>query len=200
MTAPAVRVAAVVLAAGESRRFGGNKLVALLDGRPLLQHVVDAANASAADGVIVVVGHRADDVVAAVRLGRARVVRNDAYASGRSTSLLAGLRAAGQADAIVVVLGDQPGVTAALIDAVVDRQRSTRAPAVISWWNGRRSPPALLHRDLWRELETTSGDVGARDLLAGRDDVAVLDVHDGLGRLKDVDTPEDLARLAAPLR
>jgi len=189
------RVVAVILAAGESRRFGGAKLLAPLEGRPLVQHVIDAANASTLDEVILVVGHAADDVLAAVRLGRARAVVNHDHAAGQSTSLRVGLRAAASADAIVVLLGDQPRVTPALLNAVVERQRTTGAAAVVSSWRGRRSPPTLLRHDLWPELDRLTGDVGAREMLEGRSDVAVLEVTGPLGSLEDIDRPDDLARL-----
>lgn len=196
MRRPVERPAAVILAAGESRRYGEEKLLALLDGRPLAQHVIDAANASGAHDVIVVVGHEADALLAHVTLGRARIVRNAAFAEGQSTSLLAGVRAAAGADAAIVLLADQPRVTARLIDAVIARQRETEAIAVVCERDGRRSPPTLLHRELWPELANLRGDVGARELLARRDDLAVLEVTPELGALDDVDRPSDLARLA----
>ena len=112
MSAPATSVAAIILAAGESRRFGGPKLLASLDGRPLVQHVIDAANASSCEPVVLVVGAGADELLASVRLGRSRVVRNAAYATGQASSLQAGLTAATSADAAVVLLADMPGVRA----------------------------------------------------------------------------------------
>ncbi len=197
MSAPAKRVAALILAAGESRRYGAPKLLAPLEGKPLLQHVLDAAVGSNLATVVLVVGHAADEVLRAVRLGRARAVLNEAYATGQASSLQAGLRAVAEADAVVVLLGDQPRVTPALLDALVERQRSSCAAAVVSSWRGRRSPPTLLHRDLVPALALLSGDVGAREVLADRDDVAVLDVDAPLGSLEDVDRPADLARLSA---
>lgn len=195
MSAPARRVAAVILAAGESRRYGETKLLAPLGGKPLLQHALDAACGSTLAPVVVVLGHMSERVRGALRLGRAQVATNDRYAEGQSTSLRAGLRAAGDADAAVVLLGDQPNVAPALLDALVERQRSTGAAAVVSSWRGRRSPPALLHRDLWPAIERLVGDVGAREIIAGRDDVAVVDVDERLGSLEDIDRPEDLARI-----
>ena len=192
---PVQRAAAVVLAAGASRRFGDAKLLASLGGKPIVQHVIDAANASRAADVLIVIGHRADDLLAAATLGRARVVRNPDHASGQSTSLRAAVRDAGDADAVVVLLADQPGVTAALIDALVATQQETRACAVVCSWQGHRSPPTLLHRSLWPEVDALRGDVGAREILAGRQDVAVLDVAPALARLDDVDRREDLDRL-----
>lgn len=197
MTAPALRVAAVILAAGEAKRFGGQKLLALLGGKPLLQHALDAANASSLAPLALVVGADADAVLAGVALGRARPVHNPAFATGQSSSVQAGLRAVEEADAAVVLLGDQPRVTAALLEALVGRQRECGAAAVVSRWGGKRMPPTLLHRDLWPAVHALSGDVGAREVLTARDDVAVLDVPAALGALDDVDTREDYARLTS---
>jgi molybdenum cofactor cytidylyltransferase len=196
MSAPAKRVAAVVLAAGQGLRFGGQKLLAPLRDRPLLQHALDAANASSLAPVVVVLGADADAVTAGIRLGRARLVHNVDHATGQASSLRVGLRSLDASDAAVVVLGDQPNVTAALLDALVAAQRSSGAPAVVCAQDGRRSPPTLLHRDLWEEVDALRGDTGARDVLARHRDVAVFEVGEGLGRLDDIDTPEDRERLA----
>ncbi|OLC54198.1 MAG: hypothetical protein AUH85_12375 [Chloroflexi bacterium 13_1_40CM_4_68_4] len=195
MSTAARSVAAVILAAGEGRRFGGQKLLAQLEGRPLLQHVLDAANASTLDPLVLVVGADADAVLAHVRLGRARVALNAAFASGQARSLQVGLAQVDDSDAIVVMLGDQPRVTAPLLHALVARQRESGAPAVVSSQAGRRSPPALLHRDLFPEIAALSGDVGAREILARRGDVAIVEVTPSVAALDDIDTPGDKARL-----
>ncbi len=196
MSLPARRIAGVILAAGEGRRFGGQKLLEPLGDRPLVQHAVDAANASSLDPIVLVVGADADEVLARVNVGRARAVRNPDYATGQASSLQAGLGEIGEADAAVVLLGDMPGVTPALLDALVARQRASGSAAVVSVWRGRRMPPTFLHGDLWPAVRALRGDVGARDVLAGRDDVAELEVDAPLGALDDVDTREDHARLA----
>ncbi len=188
-------MAAVILAAGGSRRYGAQKLLVDLDGRPLLQHVIDAATASTARDVVLVVGHASEEVLGAARLGRARSVLNADWASGQASSLRAGLRAVAGADAAIILLGDQPRITPALVDALVERQRETGAVAVISSWNDRRSPPTLLRRELWPSIDGLAGDVGAREILAGRADVAVLEVTPELGTLQDVDTSLDMSRL-----
>src|SRR5712691_10723380 len=105
MSAPAERVAAVVLAAGQGLRFGSQKLLAPLRDRPLLQHALDAANGSSLSPVVVVLGADADAIEAGVRAGRARLVRNDDYATGQASSLRVGLRSLEASDAAVVVLG-----------------------------------------------------------------------------------------------
>ncbi len=196
MSAPAERVAAVVLAAGEGRRFGSQKLLAPLRDRPLLQHALDAANHSALSPIVVVLGANAEVITAGIRSGRAQLVHNPDHATGQASSLQVGLRSLDTNDAVVVVLGDQPNVTAELLDALVAAQRSSGAPAVVCVQDGRRSPPTLLHRDLWEEVDALRGDTGARDVLARHPDVAVFEVADGLGRLDDVDTQEDRERLA----
>lgn len=186
----------MILAAGEARRFGAQKLLAPLDGRPLLQHVIDAANASSLEEIVVVVGADAEAVAAGVWPGRARLVRNDDYASGMASSLQTGLRALDSRNhAALVLLGDMPRVTANLIGDLVARGNKTRATAVISVWRGRRSPPVVLHRSLWPAAFALRGDVGMREILGARADVLELTVTDDLGSLEDVDTPEDHGRL-----
>ncbi len=195
MSAPAERVAAVVLAAGRGLRFGSQKLLAPLGDRPLLQHALDAANGSSLSPIVLVLGADADAIAAGVRAGRARLVRNPDHATGQASSLKVGLRSLDTSDAAVVVLGDQPNVTAALLDALVGAQRSSGAPAVVCVQDGRRSPPTLLHRDLWEEVHGLGGDTGAREVLARHPNVAVFEVPDGLARLDDVDTQADRERL-----
>lgn len=186
----------MILAAGEARRFGAQKLLASLDGRPLLQHVVDAANASSLEEIVVVLGADADAVAAGIQPGRARLVRNDDYASGMASSLQTGLRALDSRNhAALVLLGDMPGVTANLIGDLVARGNKTRATAVISVWRGRRSPPVVLHKSLWPAAFALRGDVGMREILGPRADVLELTVTEELGSLEDVDTPEDHGRL-----
>ena len=189
-----LQIGGVILAAGEARRFGAQKLLAPLDGRPLVQHVIDAANASCLEEVTLVVG--TSDLVAQLDLGRTRVVRNPDPARGLASSLQIGLRALDQRlHAALVLLGDVPGVTATLIDGVVARGRETRASAVVSVWRGRRSPPVVLHKSLWLAAFALEGDIGMREVLAGAD-VLEFAVPDALGSLDDIDTPEDHARVS----
>ncbi len=196
MSAPAERVAAVVLAAGQGRRFGGQKLLAPLGDRPLVQHALDAANASALSPIVLVLGADADAIEGRIRIGRARLLRNPDHATGQASSLRVGLRSLEASDAAVIVLGDQPNVTAALLEALVTLQRTRAAAAVVCSQDGRRSPPTLLHRDLWPAVLDLEGDTGARDVLARRTDVAVYEVDRRAARLDDVDTQEDWRRLS----
>ena len=181
-------IVGLVLAAGAGTRFGATKQLAELDGRALLQHAVDAANAAAGlDRVVVVLGHEADCVRAAIDPGRAEVVVATDWAEGQSGSLRVGLAAAGDAvDAIVVLLGDQPYVTQQAIERVLAARGD--APAVRATYDGAPGHPVVLERSLFAELGALRGDTGARNVLCH---CRVTEVEMGSGG-DDVDTPEQL--------
>lgn len=164
-------VAAIVLAAGSSRRMGQPKQLLPIAGRPLLQHVLDAAAAAAVDEIIVVLGHEAAAIRAAVRLpANARVAVNERHAAGQGTSLACGLAAArGDATAAVVLLGDQPHVTSALVDEVLAAFFAGMAAVVRPVWHdahGAKRPghPVVLARAIWPAVAELVGDGGARVL------------------------------------
>lgn len=187
-------VSAVVLAAGTGSRFGGTKQLATVRGRPLVQHAIDAA-AGEVDEVVVVLGHDADAVEAALALPpHARAVRNPRYAQGQATSLAAGLAACSPGSgAAVVLLADQPGIRPEHVRALVRAYREDPGAAAIRLRFRDGPGPALLARRTWPELAELHGDVGAR---------AWLDAHPGAVRWveldepapADVDRPEDLER------
>jgi molybdenum cofactor cytidylyltransferase len=189
-------IAGVVLAAGGASRFGSPKQLAGLDGVPLLQHAVDAVLAvPAIDPIVVVLGAQAERVRAAVDFGDARTVECADWADGMAASLRCGVEAVGDADWVVVTLGDQPRVTPQVIAAVMDR--ATTAPrgtvAVRATYAGAPGHPVALGRALRGEIAALRGDAGARDVLAGPG-VRTFEA----GRLcdpVDVDTPEQLEAL-----
>lgn len=187
-------LSAVVLAAGEATRFGDTKQVRELDGKPLVQHAVDAAAGAGLGEIVVVVGHDAGRVRAALRLPPSgRVVENPRYAEGLATSLAAGLDACDPAsEGAVVLLADQPGVTARHVRLLADAFRRTGAWLVRLRF--RDGPgPALLSRAAWDEARALSGDVGARALIE-RHPERVVEVRVDAPAPPDVDRPEDLAR------
>jgi molybdenum cofactor cytidylyltransferase len=200
-------VAGVVLAAGRGSRLSTTKQLLPLEGLPLVAHAVAAAEESRLADVVVVLGHEADAVLAALALRRARVVRNPRFAEGQSTSLQAGLLALGpHIEAAVILLGDQPGVRPAVIDALIAARGAGPAGAsggpeegplaLIPTYEGRDGHPVLLERELWPEVMDVRGDEGARSVLrAHAAQVLRLAVPGSAPR--DVDTPDDYAALRA---
>ena len=189
-------IAGVVLAAGGASRFGSPKQLAELDGRPLLQHAMDAVLAVAEiDPVVVVLGASAERVREAVSLGSARVVVCEDWAEGMAASLRCGVRAAGDADWVVITLGDQPRVTAQVIAAVAREAAAAPAgvDAVRPMYDGLPGHPVALSRAMLPGVAELRGDVGARDLL-GSARIRTFEAG-GLSDPVDVDTPEELEGL-----
>ncbi len=189
------RVFGMVLAAGESRRLGQPKQLLDLAGRPLVTHIVEHALAAPLDGVVVVIGSHASEIELALRGVPVYRVFNPHFAQGQGSSLAAGIRAMpSTVDAVVVVLGDVPGVTPESIGAVVARWRETHAPAVVTRYGGQQAHPVLFDRSVFFELASLEGDVGGRDILRSLGDlVEVIDLPGAAP--PDVDTEEDWERL-----
>jgi molybdenum cofactor cytidylyltransferase len=192
-----VKAAGIVLAAGASRRMGSPKQLLPVDGRPLLEGVVASACASRLDEVLVVLGASADAIADHVDLGRARVLVNPDHASGMSSSLRAGLSALGpEVDRAVIVLGDQPAISGALLDELLDLQERSGLPAAALSFGRLLHPPVVLRRELWGDLESLEGDVGCRAVIrASPELVAPLPAGGDRNHPVDVDTPEDYERL-----
>ncbi len=182
-------VAAVVLAAGGGSRFSGptHKLLAELDGRPVVAHALASALAAGLDEVIVVDG--AVDLSDLLPAG-VRRVHNADWAAGQAGSLLAAIEVAeaGGHDAVVVGLGDQPRVPAAAWRAVA----ASGSPIAVATYGGRRRNPVRLGRSVWPLLART-GDEGARAVMRARPELVEEVACDG--DPLDVDTAEDLDRL-----
>jgi molybdenum cofactor cytidylyltransferase len=192
------RIAAIVLAAGRSTRMGAaNKLVADVGGKPMVRHAVEAALASHARPVLVVTGHQAGDVRAALAGLDVTFVANPDFAQGLSSSLKAGIRAVPtDATGALVLLGDMPRIGAAHLDAMIAAFASEAGAAiVVPMHQGQRGNPVLWPADLFGDMLALGGDAGARSLLA-RHAHRVREIDLGTDAvLMDVDTPDALARL-----
>ena len=186
-------VAAVILAAGESRRFGTPKQLALLDGRPMLQHVLDLAMEAGLSPVLAVVPPWLDPAAIS---GSISLIRNHQPERGLSHSLRLGVAALPpQSEAVVILLGDQPRVSPADVEALL-AARGPR-PLVALRADGRLAPPVVIERGHFSIVAEPTGDIGLRELMEAHPDwVTAVDVQE---HTPDVDTPADLAALTPPL-
>jgi molybdenum cofactor cytidylyltransferase len=192
---PAQSIAALVLGAGRSSRMGGpNKLLAEINGKPLIRIVVDEALKSHARPVIVVTGHQRERVEAALAELPVKLVHNPHFADGLGTSLKAGIGALpADVDGVIVCLGDMPQVDAAMIDNLIGAVDPEKGALVaVPTIEGQRGNPVVWSRRFFPDLMAVEGDVGARYLI-GRYPEAVAEVPlAGTAALTDVDTPEAL--------
>jgi CTP:molybdopterin cytidylyltransferase MocA len=188
----------VLLAAGEGSRFGGPKALIELGGRTLAQRGVDTLRAGGADPILVVTG------AAPVRLNGTLTVDNPEWRTGMGSSLRAALHflqagSAAPADpqAVVVMLADQPLVGAEPVIRLIAAYRAGATVAVATY-GGKPRNPVLLAREHWPEAaEMATGDSGARTFLRARPELVTLIECGDVGRPDDIDTPDDLARIAA---
>ena len=193
------RVAAVVLAAGASSRFGTLKQLLPWHEDTLHSHVVDTALESLADPVIVVLGNRAEECRDALEGRPVKIVTNEDWAEGQSTSVKAGLVAVpDNVRSALFPLADQPMVTAHVINALIAHHRFTLAPVVWPEHAGERGNPVLFDRALFPELMRLSQDAGGRSILKAHvADAARVPVDDA-GILFDIDTPADYQKIKGP--
>ena len=184
-------IAAVVLAAGESRRFGGAKQLAVLDGRTLLEHVLALADEARLAPIVAVVPVWLTRP-AAFSDHRLRWVRNPHPERGMSHSLRLGFESLDAAvEAAVILLGDQPAMPIAAIDAL--RAGRGERPIVASMADGRLAPPILIERSHFDIVGQPSGDIGLREVLNDHPEwVAAIEMQQSIA---DVDTTDDLRRL-----
>lgn len=192
------RIAALVLAAGQSRRMGRvNKLLTEIEGRPMVARVVDNVLASAARPVAVVTGHQADQVRAALEGREVRFVDNPDYAEGLSSSLKHGLEAlGGDVDGVLVCLGDMPRVRPEHLDQLIAAFNPSKGRSIcVPTRDGKRGNPVLWGAGFFAEMKRVAGDVGARHLIGEHAEALHEVAIDDDAIFIDVDTPEALTAL-----
>ncbi|HKV58296.1 MAG TPA: nucleotidyltransferase family protein [Ktedonobacteraceae bacterium] len=196
--------AAIILAAGSSSRMGGgrHKLLLPLHDRPVLAHVLDAILASQARPVVLLLGHQAEQVRAHIAsyvshpdLG---IIENPDYLQGMSTSMRLGIQTllshgytkhkGEDIDSALILLGDQPLITAQDIDALIATYRTTGKRIIAPTYEGKRGNPILFDASLFPELLEVTGDEGGRRVLERhRDEIAIVEMGNPLANI-DVDT------------
>lgn len=191
------RFGAVILAAGASTRLGTPKQLLLHNGKPLLLHAVEAALASPAWPVVVVLGAHSDKIRPTLARLPVLVTENPAWTEGMASSLRAGITTLQQfsrrLDAALVALCDQPAFSAAMIAQLVAAQRASGRSIVAARYGGRHGAPALFLREHFDPLAHLTGEEGARALL--NNDPAGVATVDLPELTLDVDTPADAAAL-----
>jgi molybdenum cofactor cytidylyltransferase len=189
-------LAAVILAAGGSSRMGQPKQLLKFRGTSLLRRAIDTALAVPADQVIVVLGYAADKLLPECEATSATVVLNDQWTEGVSTSLRGGLAAvSSDARGVFIYPADMPLVTPEALRELAHRQQVSGRPAAMTEAGGVRGVPVFITRSLFPALMIQEGDVGGAQYLRGHPE-SVEAVHfDDADLVRDVDRPEDYARL-----
>jgi molybdenum cofactor cytidylyltransferase len=190
------RIAALILAAGQSRRMGEvNKLLIEIDGKPMVRRVAETVLASSASPVVAVLGHERDRVRAAFGGTKVRCIYNPDFAGGISTSLKRGLATLpDDIDGVLVCLGDMPLLGTGEIERLIAAFNPTEGRAIIvPTRRGKRGNPVLWARRFFPEMQEIAGDVGARHLIGAYPEAVVEIEMDGEGVVLDIDTPEALA-------
>lgn len=193
------KIAAIVLAAGLSSRMGSNKLLTEIDGKPLIRRMVEAALASSADSVLVVTGNSEAEIQNALSGLAVQFVNNPDFSNGLSASLKRGLSAIpADCAGALILLGDMPDVSAALLDRLIAAFDSAGNRAVcVAARHGKRGNPVLWAQRFFPEMMKLEGDVGARHLMSVHADLVCEVEAEDDGPLTDIDTPEALAAYRA---
>ena len=193
-------IAAVVLAAGLSRRMGQAKLLMPVDGRAIVRHAVETVLAGGVDSVWVVTGPDVEPVEAALAGLEVQIVVNPAPEEGQAGSLRAGIAALpASVDAVLIALGDQPSLAPAIIPALLAARRTTPKLIVAPRYRDGQGNPVLFKREIFPELLRLTGDQGARPIIQ-KEPARVEWVELDLPMPPDVDTPDDYEKIRAKLR
>lgn len=194
---PGPRIAALMLAAGKSSRMGENKMLAEIDGRPMVARTAQRLLAARARPIIAVLGNQAEAVDAAIGKLPLERVTNPNFAEGLSTSIKRGLAALpGDIDGVVVCLGDMPLIAGRDIDRLIAAFNPLEGRAIIvPTRRGKRGNPILWARQFFPEMTALSGDQGARRLIEEHADLVAEIEMDSDAIFTDIDTPEALAQL-----
>ena len=188
-------VGGILLAAGQSRRMGKvNKLLAEIDGVPMIHYVAAALRDSGVGPLVIVTGHQAEKICSALKDFDVEFVHNPRYGDGLSTSLVVGVSAlTDRADGIIICQGDMPEVSSQHIDRLLAAFDPTEGRAIcVPTGNGKRGNPVLWGAKYFPEILAVAGDVGARHLIGEHaESVCEVEMED-IGVLVDIDTPQAL--------
>lgn len=191
-------ISGIILGAGASQRFGEPKQLLPFAGTTLLGWVVSQAQqAIDLDEVVVILGRAAGEIRERVDFGDAKVVENLVFSEGCASSYRAGIAAIdAHAEAIMIILGDQPGITPEIINTLADEWRHSNAPIALCSYQGRKGHPMIFARSFFDQLEVLHGDKAAWKLVDANSAVVNV-VHLQLPFPEDINTAEDFERIAS---
>ena len=191
-------ISGLILGAGASQRFGPPKQLLPYRGTTLLGWVVDQSQRAASlDEVVVVLGRAADEIREQVDFGVARVVENPVFGEGCSSSYRAGIGAINsESQAIMIILGDLPGVTPEVINRLAEAWRNEESPIALCSYVGRKGHPMIFARSMFPQLLDLHGDKAAWKLVDANPGL-VKEVDLDLPYPDNINTPEDFERLTA---
>lgn len=193
-------IAAIVLAAGLSRRMGQAKLLMPVGGRAIIRYVVESVLAGGVDSVWVVTGPDVEPIEAALAGFEVQIVVNPAPEEGQAGSVRTGIAALPRsADAVLIALGDQPSLAPSIIPALLAARRASPKLIVAPRYRDGQGNPVLFKREIFPELLRLTGDLGARPIIQ-KEPARVEWVELDLPMPPDVDTPDDYERIRANLR
>lgn len=189
-------ISAIILAAGEAKRMGKLKQLLPLGQSTILEKTIENVASSRVDETIVVLGYQAEKIISRINSAPVKIIVNPLYQDGMSTSIIAGLMAIEtEADAVMLVLADQPFIDSQIINHMLDEYKSHNKGIVIPVHRGKRGHPVIISLRYKSELLNLKGDIGAREVIPRHSD----DVHEvkvGSPRITlDIDTEENYKSL-----
>lgn len=188
-------IAGIILAAGLSRRMGQPKLLLDWGGQPVIRRAVESARAGGVDDLVVVLGPDAEAIKQALEGLPVRSVVNPNPEAGQASSIVCGIKALEpNAEAALIVLGDQPALPPQVIPRLLETFRQTKKPVVAPLYRGAQGNPVLFAASVFAELRALSGDRGARPVVEKDPSRVALAPFD-LPMPFDLDTPEEYDRL-----
>ena len=193
----AENIGVVILAAGSSSRFGKPKQLLLFQNKTLLQNAIDAAINSEAAPVVVVLGANANEVSNEIDRSKTHMIINTEWQEGMASSVRNGLNEllfiSPSTDAVIFMVCDQPYISPAIINELIETQKQTGKAIVTCNYGESIGPPALFHKSLFSELMRLTGDTGARKVIQQHNnEVATIPFVQGK---IDIDTKEDFDKL-----
>lgn len=189
-------ISIVVLAGGKSTRFHRNKMLERLDSMSIIQSVVQVALQSKADEVVVVLGHEAERIKEELKNFDCRIILNERYEEGQSSSVKAGVAAIShEAEAVLILPGDVAFIRPDLIDVVIKKFEESKAPVVVAAYKGEPGHPILFHNTLFQEiLRISEAGAGLKEVVE-RHTHEIKTVETGAEEVTiDIDTQEDFSK------